>query len=82
MAKNVILYSTATCPYCIMAKRFLEENNIEHTHIDVSEDQAAAQEMINKSGQMGVPVIDIDGEVIIGFDRPKMETALKNKKLV
>jgi len=81
MAK-VIVYSTSTCPYCVMAKDWLKGKKVEYEDVNVGIDQTRAREMITKSGQMGVPVIDIDGEVIIGFDRPKMETALKNKKLV
>ena len=76
MDKKVTVYSTPTCPYCIRAKEFLKGRNIEFENIDVSADQEKAQEMIEKSGQMGVPVIDIDGEVIVGFDKAKIETAL------
>lgn len=71
MAK-ITVYSTPTCPYCHQAKDFLKENNVEFEDIDVSTDQAKAQEMIDKSGQMGVPVIDIDGEILIGFDKKKL----------
>ena len=76
MDKKVIVYSTPTCPYCKVAKDFLTQNNIPHDYIDVSTNQAAAQEMIKKSNQMGVPVIDIDGTIIIGFDRAKIKQAL------
>lgn len=76
MAKSVKVYSTSTCPYCIRAKQFLAENNIQFENIDVSADHAKAQEMIKKSGQMGVPVLDIDGEIIIGFDKERMKQAL------
>ncbi len=81
MAK-VTVYSTSTCPYCVMAKDWLKGKKVEYEDVNVGINQEKAREMITKSGQMGVPVIDIDGEVIIGFDRPRMETALKNKKLV
>lgn len=81
MAK-VIVYSTATCPYCVMAKNWLKERKVEYDDVNVGINQDKAKEMIQKSSQMGVPVIDIDGEIIIGFDRPKMEAALKKKKLV
>ena len=80
MAK-VIVYSTSTCPYCVMAKQWLKEKKVEFDDVNVGTDQEKAREMIKKSGQMGVPVIDIDGEVIIGFDRPKMESSLKTKGL-
>ena len=76
MAKKVKVYSTPTCPYCKMAKQYLKEVNIAFEDIDVSTNQAAAQEMISKSGQMGVPVFDIEGEIIVGFDRPKIAKAL------
>ena len=74
--KNVKVYSTATCPYCIRAKQFLKDNNIVFEDVDVSSNQSAAQEMIQKSGQMGVPVLDIDGQVIVGFDKEKIKQAL------
>ena len=80
MAK-VIVYSTSTCPYCVMAKQWLKEKKVEFDDVNVGIDQAKAKEMIQKSGQMGVPIIDIDGEIIIGFDRPKMESSLKTKGL-
>jgi len=76
MAKRVEIYSTPTCPFCIRAKQFLKENNIQFEDINVSEDQAKAQAMIEKSGQMGVPVIDIEGEIIVGFDKEKIKEAL------
>ena len=59
-----------------MAKDFLKENKIEFEDVDVSNDQKRAQEMVEKSGQMGVPVIDVDGEIIVGFDKEKLEKAL------
>jgi len=73
---DVKVYSTPTCPYCIRAKDFLKENNISFENIDVSSDQEKAQEMIDLSGQMGVPVITIDGEIIVGFDRDKIKSKL------
>jgi glutaredoxin 3 len=76
MAKTVKVYSTSTCPYCRMAKDFLKQNNIEFTEIDVSQDQHVAQEMINKSGQMGVPQLEIDGKIIVGFDKSAIKRAL------
>ena len=76
MAKKITVYSTPTCPFCIRAKQFLKDNNIQFTDIDVSTDQSKAQDMIKKSGQMGVPVIDIDGEVIVGFDKEKISSVL------
>lgn len=73
---NIRIYSTSTCPHCIRAKQFLNDNNIVFENIDVSENEQAADEMIAKSGQMGVPVLDIDGEIIVGFDREKISKAL------
>ncbi|MDI3474065.1 MAG: glutaredoxin 3 [Candidatus Woesearchaeota archaeon] len=64
----VKVYSTPNCPYCAMTKEFLAQNNIPFEDIDVSRDREAAMEMIQKSGQTGVPVIDIDGNIVIGFD--------------
>lgn len=74
---NVTVYSTPTCPFCTMAKDFLKENDIEFEEIDVSSDRERAKEMIEKSGQMGVPVIDINGKIIVGFDREAIKKALK-----
>ncbi len=65
--KNVIVYSTSTCPYCVYAKEFFKANNVSFIEKNVSVDKAAGQEMIEKSGQMGVPVIDIDGNIVVGF---------------
>jgi glutaredoxin-like YruB-family protein len=76
MAKNVKVYGTATCPWCIRAKQFLKENNIDFQNIDVSGNQQAADEVVQKSGQMGVPVIDIEGEIIVGFDKDRIKQAL------
>ena len=76
MAKTVKVYSTPTCPYCIRTKQFLKENNIEFEDIDVSTNQQAAEEMVDKSGQMSVPVLDIDGEIITGFDQGKIRQSL------
>jgi glutaredoxin 3 len=77
LKKRVTVYSTPTCPYCIRAKQFLTENNIAFENYDVSVDQVKGQEMIDKSGQMGVPVIDIEGEIIIGFDKERIKKVLE-----
>lgn len=76
MAKKVTVFSTPTCPFCVRAKQFLKDNKISFEDIDVSKDEAKAQEMISRSGQMGVPVIDIDGQIIVGFDKEKITDAL------
>jgi glutaredoxin 3 len=69
MAKKITVYSTSTCPHCIGLKEFLKNNNIDFDNVDVGSDTEKAQEMVEKSGQMGVPVVDIDGDIIVGFDR-------------
>jgi glutaredoxin 3 len=76
MDKNITVYSTATCPHCISLKEFLKSNNIAFENIDVSSDTAKADEMVKKSGQMGVPVIDIGGDIIVGFDRDAINQRL------
>ncbi len=74
---TVKIYSTPTCPWCKKAKAYFKENNIEFTDVDVSADETAQKEMVEKSGQMGVPVIEIDGKILVGFDQGKIEEALK-----
>lgn len=74
---NIIVYSTKMCPYCVMAKKYLESKNIDFTDVDVSSDYSKALEMVKKSGQQGVPVIEIDGHIIVGFDRQKIDQILK-----
>ena len=77
MANNVIIYTTPTCVYCKAAKEFFTENNVEYTEKNVAEDMTAQQEMIQKSGgQMAVPVIDVNGEISIGFDKGKLSEQL------
>ena len=74
---TIKVYSTNTCPYCVMAKEFLNENKVEFTDINVQEDREAGEDMVKKSGQYGVPVIDIDGEIIVGFDKERIKQILK-----
>jgi len=74
---NIKVYSTTNCPYCVMAKDFFKSKGLEYQDVNVGEDQTAFQEMVQKSGQMGVPVIDIDGNIIIGFNRPEIEKLIK-----
>ena len=76
MPKDVKVYSTPTCPYCIKAKQFLKDNNIDFENIDVSVSPAAVEEMVKKSGQMSVPVLEIDAEIIVGFDKERISQAL------
>ncbi|MEN2777161.1 glutaredoxin family protein [Acetivibrio clariflavus] len=66
---TVKVYSTPTCPWCTKAKEYLKSKNVDFEDIDVSKDLNAAAEMIRKSGQRGVPVLDIDGNIIVGFDQ-------------
>ena len=77
--KNVTIYSTPTCHFCHAAKEFFKENGIAFTDYNVSEDSARRDEMIQKSGQMGVPVILVDNEMVTGFDEPKLRKLLEIK---
>ena len=76
MVNKVIVYSTPTCVYCRMAKDFFKKHGINFTEINVLVDEEARREMADKSHQMGVPVIEIDGEVFVGFNRVDLEKAL------
>ena len=76
MGKQVIIYSTPTCVYCRMAKEFFKKNNVQYPEHNVAEDDAAREEMVQKSHQLGVPVIDINGEIHVGFNRSELERAL------
>lgn len=76
---KIKIYSTPECPYCHMAKDYFRDKEIEFDDIDVSVDRVAAAEMVEKSGQMGVPVIDMDGEIVIGFDVPRIEDVLSRR---
>lgn len=75
MAK-VKVYSTPTCPWCIKVKEYLKEKKVEYEDINVAENEAARNEMIEKSGQMGVPVTDINGKIIVGFDKEALDAEL------
>ncbi len=77
---KVKVFSTSSCPYCVTLKEFLKEHNIEFEDIDVSQNKAALDEMVEKSGQMGVPVIEIDGKIVIGFDKEKISQLLNLKE--
>jgi glutaredoxin 3 len=79
---KVIVYSTQACPYCILLKNWLDERKIAYEYNDVGVNQEKAKEMIQKTGQMGVPVIDIAGDVIIGFNQSRIEASLKEKGLI
>ena len=73
------VYSTPTCPYCFTLKAFLKEKGIDFEDIDVSKDEKELEEMVKNSGQMGVPVIDIHGKVVVGFDKEKISQILNIK---
>ena len=77
---KVKVYSTPSCPYCFTLKEFLKEHNIKFEDIDVSQNKAELDEMIEKSGQMGVPVVNIDGQIVIGFDKEKIVKLLDIKE--
>lgn len=73
---KVIVYSTPSCPYCVYAKDYFKQNNVPFEDVDVTKDRSKAQEMVSKSGQMGVPVIDINGQIIVGFQPEIFEQLL------
>lgn len=73
---SVTVYSTPSCPYCVMVKDFLKKKQVAFTDYDVSRDRAKAEEMVRKSGQMGVPVIDVGGKVFVGYRPAEIEAAL------
>ncbi len=79
-SQNVIVYSTPTCPYCKLTKEYLKEKNIPYKEIDVSADPAAANEMVKKSGQMGVPVVEVGSQIIVGWNKSELEKALGVKQ--
>ena len=70
---NLKVYSTTTCPHCIGAKAYLDEKGIKYENFDVSSDKVKLDEMVKISGQMGVPVFDIDGNILIGFDKEEID---------
>lgn len=84
MDKNtkVTIYSADWCAFCHAAKDYMDKLGVKYTEKNVEQDVAFAQEAVQKSGQMGIPVIDIEGTIVVGFDRPKLDAAFKAKKLV
>ncbi len=76
----VIVYSAVWCSFCHAAKEYLDKLGIKYEERDVEKDPKFAEESVKKSGQMGIPVIDIDGTIILGFDRPKIDAALLKQK--
>ncbi|MEZ0395974.1 MAG: Uxx-star family glutaredoxin-like (seleno)protein [Anaerolineales bacterium] len=73
---RVIIFTTPTCAFCNMAKKYFRERGVRFKEVDVSRDAAAARDMVRRSGQQGVPVIDIGGKIVVGFDRPKIDKLL------
>jgi glutaredoxin 3 len=78
----VMVYSANWCAFCHAAKDYLDRLGVKYEVRDVEQDPKFAQEAVTKSGQMGIPVLDIGGDIILGFDRPKIDTALKAKQLI
>jgi len=76
---SIKVYSTPTCPWCTIAKDYLRSKNFAFEDVDVSKNREAAMEMIKKSGQRGVPVIDINGKIIVGFDQDRIDKLMKHK---
>lgn len=74
---RVIVFSTPTCSYCNAVKSYFRQKGVKFRDVDVSRDPAAARDMVRRSGQQGVPVIDIGGKIVVGFDRPKIDSLLK-----
>jgi len=77
---RVIVFSTPTCSYCNMAKQYFRRNKVRFKDVDVSRDEAAARDLVRRTGQMGVPVIDINGKLIVGFDKPQINRLLDIKE--
>lgn len=81
-AANVTVYSTSWCGFCVQAKKYFDSIGVKYSDINVEEDQKAAEDMVQKSGQMGVPVIEIGDKIIVGFDKSKIDLALQAEKLL
>jgi len=77
---HIRVFSTPTCPYCYTLKIYLDEKGFQHEDINIAEDKQAREEMIQKSGQIGVPVIEIDGQIIVGFDKERISQLLNIKE--
>ncbi|HVX56758.1 MAG TPA: glutaredoxin family protein [Candidatus Saccharimonadales bacterium] len=74
---NIIVYGAQWCGFCHMAMQYFDKLGVKYQYVDVDKDPAGGQAAVDKSGQRGIPVIDLDGDIIVGFDRPKIDTALK-----
>lgn len=75
-SSKVKLYTTTTCPWCVKTKEFFKANNVKYQEVNVGEDEKARNEMFEKSGQFGVPVIDVGGTIIVGYDKEALKKAL------
>ncbi len=78
---QVIVYGAEWCAFCHTAKKYLDDKSVTYTYIDVDKDPAAGLEAVEKSGQRGIPVLDLAGDIIVGFDRPKIDESIKTHKL-
>ena len=74
---DIKIYSTPTCPYCKMTKEYLSSKGVSYQDFDVSSDKGALEQMVKTSGQMGVPVTVIDGEIVVGFDKARIDSLLE-----
>ena len=79
---SVTIFTTPTCAFCHMAKEYFKSKHVEYEDMDVTSSATAYNELMQKSGQLGVPVIDIGGSIIVGFDRPQIDAALRTQKLI
>jgi len=75
-AHRVLVFTTPSCPWCTRAKQYLRQQNVKFREVDVSRDSAAARDLVRRTGQMGVPVVEIDGRPIVGFDKPQIDRLL------
>ncbi len=82
MNTNVTIYSADWCAFCHAAKEYLDKLGVKYADKNVEENQSFAQEAVEKSSQMGIPVLDIGGTIVVGFDRPKIDAALRDKQLI
>ena len=76
---EVKIYTTNTCPYCDLAKEYMKENKIKYKEVNIESDEKAAKRMVEKSGQMAVPVLEIGEKIIVGFNKEEIKKALKKK---
>lgn len=79
---KITIYGAEWCGPCHMTKHYLEDKGIQYNYVDVDSDPAGGLEAINKSGQRAIPVIDVSGDIVIGFDRPRLDAALKKNALI